>query len=395
MAEIMKQAVILAAGEGQRLRPFTVNRPKAMLSLAGRPLLDHVVAALVAGGIRDIVIVVGYRKEPILDYLGSGERYGAHITYITQEKQLGTAQALKLAEAAVGDDFLVLPGDNLIESGTLSDISAAAAPTVLAKRVADPSRYGVLLTTAGRVKSIAEKPPDAPSNTVSTGIYKFNHDIFARIGEELAIPDVLNKMIADAATVNFIKTEATWLDIVYPWDILTLNEFVLNRLAPSTGGTVHPGVTLKGTVSVGPGSVIHPGSYISGPAIIGRNCEIGPGICIFGATSIGDNTVIRPFSEVNNCVIGPDCRLGSGSIIQDSVIDQGCTVGERFMATSGGTAVALNGHHHQVSAGAMIGADCRIEAGVIARPGTIIGNGSQVQAMKLIHGRLPDGSLVY
>ena len=137
MAEIMKQAVILAAGEGQRLRPFTVNRPKAMLSLAGRPLLDHVVAALVAGGIRDIVIVVGYRKEPILDYLGSGERYGAHITYITQEKQLGTAQALKLVEAAVGDDFLVLPGDNLIESGTLSDISAAAAPTVLAKRVAE------------------------------------------------------------------------------------------------------------------------------------------------------------------------------------------------------------------------------------------------------------------
>lgn len=395
MAKEMKQAVILAAGEGQRLRPFTVNRPKAMLSLAGRPLLDHVVAALIAGGIRDIVIIVGYRKEPILDYLGAGERYGASITYITQEKQLGTAQALKLAEAAVGDDFLVLPGDNLIEGDTLSDISAAAAPAVLAKRVADPSRYGVLLTSRGRVKSIAEKPPEAPSNTVSTGIYKFDHDIFARIGEELDIPDVLNKMIDDGAVVNFLKTEATWLDIVYPWDILTLNEFVLKRLAPSTGGTIHPGVTVKGTVSIGPGSVIHPGSYISGPAIIGRNCEIGPDVCVFGATSIGDNVVIRPFSEVNNCVIGPDCRLGSGSIIQDSVMDQGCTIGARFMASSGDTVIALNGGQHQVAAGVMVGADCRLEAGVIAQPGTIVGNGSQVSAMKLIHGRLPDGSLVY
>ncbi|MEE8419212.1 MAG: nucleotidyltransferase family protein, partial [Dehalococcoidales bacterium] len=90
----MKQAVILAAGEGQRLRPFTVTRPKTMLSIADKPILQYVIEALAQNGIQDIIIVVGYRREQIFDYMGNGERFGVDITYKIQERQLGTAHAL-------------------------------------------------------------------------------------------------------------------------------------------------------------------------------------------------------------------------------------------------------------------------------------------------------------
>ena len=203
----MKQAVILAAGEGQRLRPFTVNKPKAMISLADKPLIGYVVDALVASGIRDIVIVVGYHRETIMDYFGSGENRGIAITYAVQDKQLGTAHALKQVADAAADEFIVLPGDNLIDEKTLTDILDAPAPVVLGKGVTEPSRYGVLIAADGKVTRIAEKPNDAPSHTVSTGIYKFSRDIFTRIDTDLDIPAVLNGMIAASLPIGLMVTE--------------------------------------------------------------------------------------------------------------------------------------------------------------------------------------------
>jgi len=117
------KAVILAAGEGQRLRPFTVTKPKVMLSIAGKPILQYVIESLAQNGIRNIVLVVGYRKEQVFDYLGSGEQFGVDITYITQERQLGTAHALAQAKAATEKEFLVLPGDNLIEADTIAPVA--------------------------------------------------------------------------------------------------------------------------------------------------------------------------------------------------------------------------------------------------------------------------------
>ena len=129
----MKQAVILAAGEGQRLRPFTVTKPKAMLSVAGKPILSYAVESLIQNGIRNIVLVVGYRKEQVFDYIGSGEQFGAHITYVIQERQLGTAHALAQANDVTEDEFLVLPGDNLIGTDTIAQFLAMRPEAVLVK----------------------------------------------------------------------------------------------------------------------------------------------------------------------------------------------------------------------------------------------------------------------
>jgi len=391
----MKQAVILAAGEGQRLKPFTVTSPKVMLSVAGKPILRYVVEALAQNGIRNIVLVVGYRKEQIFDYMGSGEQFGVNITYVTQEKQLGTAHALTQAKAATENEFLVLPGDNLIEAATIAQFAAIKPEATLVKRGDNPGRYGVVTIERGMVKEVVEKPEEARSNIVSTGIYAFTTEIFSFIEAELDLPDALNNMIAQGYPINALETDGTWLDVIYPWDILSLNDAVLRQVQASLGGTIEAGVSLKGPVSVGKDTVIQPNSYIAGPVVIGDSCDLGPNVCILPATSLGNNVVISPFTEIKNSVIGDDVNIGPGCIIQDSVIDKGCTIKGHFTACSGQDEVEVNHEHHLVSVGAMLGESCSLGNSVVAQPGVIVGNHSQIQPLKLISGRLPDRSLVF
>jgi glucose-1-phosphate thymidylyltransferase len=341
------------------------------------------------------VLVVGYRRQQIFDYLGSGEQFGVDITYITEERQLGTAHALAQAKAVTENEFLVLPGDNLIEADTIAHFVAIKPEAVLVKRVDNPTRYGVVTIDNGMVKDIVEKPREAKSNVVNTGIYAFTTEIFSFIEAQLDIPDVLNNMLAQGKSINAQKTDGTWLDIVYPWDILSLNDTVLRQIQTNLGGTIETGVSLKGLVSVEKGTVIRSNSYIVGPVVIGNNCDIGPNVCILPATSIGDNVVISPFSNVKNSVISDDISIGPSCIIQDSVIDNGCVIKGHFTACSGEAEVKINGEHHLVNIGAMLGEGCSLGNNVVAQPGVIVGNHCQVQALKLLSGRLPDKSLVF
>lgn len=391
----MKQAVVLAAGEGQRLRPFTVTKPKVMLSIADKPILQYVIEALAQNGIRDIVVVNGYRKEQILDFLGSGEQFGVKITFVTQAKQLGTAHALLQAKEVIDNEFLVLPGDNLIEVGTIAKFLAVPPDAVLVKRVENASRYGVVALEKGKVITITEKPEQAGMDVINTGIYAFSAGVLDFMEPELDIPDVINKMIAQGKPVTSYETEDTWLDVAYPWDILRLNATLLQQIKPAMSGTVEKSVAVTGPVSVGKATVIRSNSYLAGPVVIGKNCDIGPHVCLLPATSIGDNVVISPFTEIKNSVIGDDVSIGPGCIIEDSVIDKGCIIKERFTASSGQADIAIDHEHHVVNIGAMLGEACRLGGGVTAQPGVIVGNFSQVEALKLFRGRLPDRSMVF
>ena len=391
----MKQAVILAAGEGQRLRPFTVTKPKVTLSIAGKPILSYVVESLAQNGIRNIVLVVGYKKEQVFDYIGSGEQFGVSITYITQERRLGTAHALAQAKGVTENEFLVLPGDNLIEAETIAQFMAVKPNAILVKRVDNPVRYGVVTIKNKIVKDIVEKPEEAKSSMINTGIYAFTTEIFNFVEAELDIPNVLNNMIAQGYPIKAQEANGTWLDVVYPWDILSLNEAVLHQIPANLGGIIETGVSLKGEVAVGKGTVIRSNSYVAGPVVIGNGCDIGPSVCILPATSIGDNVVISPFSNIENSVIGNDVSIGPGCSIQDSVIDKGCVIKGHFMALSDQAEVRVGDEHCLVNVGAMLGEGCSLGNSVVAQPGVIVGNYSQVQALKLISGRLPDRSLVF
>ena len=391
----MKQAVILAAGEGQRLRPFTVTRPKAMISIADKPILQHIVESLARCGIRDIVIVVGYRKTQVLDFMGSGEKFGVKISYVSQDKQLGTAHALCRVKDKVQDEFLVLPGDNLIEAATIADFVEVRPEAVLVKRVKDPQRYGVIDAVGDEIRSITEKPADAGSNLINTGIYAFSKDIFKYAEDVLDIPDAINHMIASGRAIKAVETKGAWLDVIYPWDVISLNHAILQNINTSVGGTIEDGVTLNGKVIIGADTVVRAGTCIYGPAVIGDGCEIGPNVCIMPSTSIGDNVVISSFTQVKNSVIGDDVTLGPGCFVSDSVIDKGTNIKGRFTALGGPSEVRIGSETPEINVGVIMGEDCAVEANVTAQPGAVIGNGCQIQISKTISGRLPDGSLVY
>ena len=316
------------------------------------------------------------------------------IDYIIQKQQLGTAHALMQARDMIGDSFLVLPGDNIIKPDTIAQLIEAKPSIILVKKQENISKYGVVIARKGIVEEIVEKPQEATSKLVNTGIYALDRGIFEFIETEVELPMVLKDVIARGYEIAAQETDDTWLDAVYPWDILRLNDIALGAISLSVAGTVEKGVTMKGTVCVGKGTVIRAGCYLVGPLIIGENAEIGPHACIFPATSIGDQVTISPFSQIRNSAIGNGVHIGPGSILEDSIIDRGSVIGGHFSAFSGEAVIEVEGEYHKVHTGAVAGEHCAIEDNVIARPGVVLGNHSRVNALQLLSGKISDGSLV-
>ena len=389
-----KQAVVLAAGEGERLRPFTVSKPKVMIRIGDKPILQYVVEALETNGIRRIIFVVGYKKEKIMDYFGDGKDLGVEIEYVVQEHLLGTGDALKQAENKTADRFLVLSGDNVIDAATISDseLLNTEGNAILIKAHEDASRYGVVSVDDGMVTDIIEKPDEEISNLVNTGIYAFGKEIFEFMDDELT--SGLISMVRAGNPVRAYATHGAWLDVVYPWDILRLNDIVLKGEPAKIEGKIERGVTIDGKVTIGKKSVIRANSYVKGPVIIGENCEIGPNACIFPSTSIGNDAKIGAFTEVKNSVLMDMVRLGSFSSIHDSIFDTGSYAEGGFVARSEETDIEIGGEHHKVKVGAMVGVYCKLGSNIIANPGTIIGNHAVIKSMKELSGKIPDGSLV-
>ncbi len=366
-----------------------------MLSIAGKPILQYVIDALSHNGIRDIIMVVGYRKEMIYDYFGNGERSGVKLTYVHQERQLGTAHALKLTQAITNDRFLVINGDNLIDSDIIGDLISTASPAILLKEVTDIGHYGVVEVRDNNVMGITEKTSEGRNDLVNTGAYVFTKDVFDLIGDKLDIPDVVNEMITRGYTFHAQKTRGTWLDVVFPWDIIRLNGSIINRIPAKMGGIIETGAIIKGKVSIGKDSIIKSNCYITGPVVIGENCVIGPNVCILPSTSIGDNVAISPFTVVEDSVIGDDVIIGSSSIIENSVIDKGSILGSHFNACKAESEIKIEEAYHKVKVGAMIGIGCTLGSNTLAEPGVILGNYSHVHAMKAFRGKIEDRSKVY
>ncbi len=390
----LKHAVVLAAGEGERLRPFTASKPKVMIRIGDKPILQYVVEALERNGIRDLLFVVGYKKEKIMDYFGNGNDLGVEIDYVVQEHLLGTGDALKYAKNRMADRFLVLAGDNVIDAATISDseLLNAEGNAVLIKAYEDVSRYGVVTVDDGLVRDIIEKPEEEISNLVNTGIYAFGKDMFEFMDEELT--SILLNMIHAGTPVKAYATRGVWLDAVYPWDIIRLNDIVLKGVPAKLEGKIERGVTIAGKVILGRKSVIRANSYIMGPVIIGENCEIGPNACIFPSTSIGNDVRIGAFTEIRNSVLMDMVKIGSFSSVNNSIFDTGSSVEGGFVARSDAADIEIGGEHHSVNVGTMIGEYCKLGSSIIANPGTILGNHVEIKSMNELRGKIPDGSLV-
>ena len=172
------QCVILAAGEGSRMRPLTTSRPKVMLPLAGKPSLEHLIRNVKSAGISDIIIVVGYREEAIRSYFGDGSEFGVSIKYVVQRKQLGTADALRTAEPFVTDTFLMLNGDMVVDVEDLAKICETKAPVMAVSTTTHPEDFGVVTLSGDKISSLEEKSPEPKSNIINAGAYLFGCEIF-------------------------------------------------------------------------------------------------------------------------------------------------------------------------------------------------------------------------
>ncbi|MGB8220413.1 MAG: bifunctional sugar-1-phosphate nucleotidylyltransferase/acetyltransferase [Methanoregula sp.] len=382
------QAVILAAGEGKRVRPLTWSRPKAMIPVANRPIIAYTIDALVKNGIRDIIVVVGYRKEQVTRFLN---QLDLPIEVVVQEKQLGTAHALLQAEARIAGDFLLLPGDNYIDAQSVAKIKDIKN-AILVKEHPSPSNFGVVTIRDGQIDSIVEKPDHAPSFLVSTGIYSLNKDFFRYVrGND--ITDAISCMIEAGTRINAVTAD-DWQDAIYPWDLLKLNLRLLKHLPAERDGTSSRHATINGPVHIGKGTTIGPNTVISGPVIIGNDCTIGPNCCILPDTSIGSRVTIEPLSLIGNAIVMDDTTVSSHSRIVDSVIGERCMLADHTSTGTAGGILDIEGAPTRSEFGAILGDN--VKSGSFSRfQNCIIGNNATLEGNQTVISRIiPDNSLV-
>lgn len=331
------KAVILVAGEGTRMRPLTTTRPKVMLPIASKPILEHIVNAAVDAGIDEFVFITGYLEDSIKDHFKDGKKWAGDvkIEYVHQAQLCGTADAIGCARDQVDGRFVVLNGDVLVSSDYLKNLILRDEDVVLTvKEVENPSDFGVIEGEGGKVTKIIEKPEVPPTNLANAGIYLFTDSIFEFIDKttlskrgELEITDSLQMIIDSGADVGYEILEHDWIDVGRPWDMLDANELLLQDIKADCKGLVEPNATLIGEVVIGEGTLIRNGAYIVGPVVIGNDCDIGPNCFIRPSTSIGNGVRIGNAVEVKNSIIMDNTNIGHLSYVGDSIIGQGCNLG--------------------------------------------------------------------
>lgn len=334
------KAIILSAGEGSRMRPLTLTKPKTMLPVAGKPIIQYNIESLRDNGITDILLIVRYKEEIVRNYFGDGSDFGVNISYKTQKDFLGTANAISYGEDFIDDSIIVLNGDIILDDEIIHEIIKkynylSPDTLMLLTEVEDPSAFGVVEIENGNIKNIVEKPKreEAPSNLVNAGIYIFNKDIFDKIREteisergEYEITDSVSLQIEDNKKVIGHKTSKDWIDVGRPWELIEVNEELIGKLKTEIKGTVEAGVVIHGEVFLDEGSVIKAGVYIEGNVYIGKNCDIGPNSYIRGNTYFGDNVHVGNAVEIKNSIIMENTNVSHLSYVGDSVIGSNCNI---------------------------------------------------------------------
>jgi bifunctional UDP-N-acetylglucosamine pyrophosphorylase/glucosamine-1-phosphate N-acetyltransferase len=380
------KAVVLAAGEGTRMRPLSRSRPKPMLPVGDRPLVAHTVEGAISAGADEIVLVVGYSADDVREYFGD-DYAGVPIRYAVQEEQAGTADAVRAAADSLDGPFMVLNGDNLYDQEALADL-VTEAPSVAAVRVEDPSNYGVLETRNGHVTGVQEKPEDPPSDLANAGAYTFP----AEATEWLSVPrsergeyeltDVLAEAV-DACQVTPVTVER-WMDVGRPWELLEANCDALAELDRNLAGDVSEDARVEGTVVVEEGATVESGVVIEGPALVREGASVGPNAYIRGATVLGPGAHVGHAVEVKNSVLMAGATAGHLAYVGDSILGEdvnlgaGTTIanlrhdGEPVRHTVKGERVSTGRRKFGAvfGEGAKTGVNTSIDAGVTLSPGT-------------------------
>ena len=331
--------VVLAAGRGTRMRPLTDRRPKPLLPVGDRSLLERVFDTA-RDVVDEFVVVTGYRGEAIREAIGESYR-DRPVHFVEQAEALGTAHAVAQAEPVVDDDFLVLNGDVVVDASLPRSLAEAGAPAVAATEVPDPRAYGVLSTADdGSLADIVEKPDDPPTNLANVGCYAFEPEVFEYIERtpesergEYEITTTIDLLLGDGRRIDVAAYEGAWLDVGRPWELLEANELALAEFDDAddadvtVAGTVEDDVHLHGPVVVEEGARLRSGTYVEGPALIREGADVGPNAYVRGSTVVGPDAHVGHAVEVKNSVLMADASVGHVSYVGDSVLGRGVNFG--------------------------------------------------------------------
>jgi mannose-1-phosphate guanylyltransferase len=328
------QALILAGGEGTRLRPLTWTVPKPVVPLANRPFITYMIDWLERHGFDEIVMSCGFLADGVRKVLGTGKVNGVTIRYVDEPEPLGTAGAVKLAQPVLGERFAVLNGDVLtdLDLSRLHDFHEArgAFATLGLFPVEDPSSYGVVVTDAeGRVEDFLEKPAPgtAPTNHVNAGMYILEHGVLDRIESGRAVSferEVFPALVG--AGLYALPLEGYWMDIGTPERYLQATRDILHGavetpVAPSDGvDAATPPVLIGARCEISPDARLGPDSTV------GNDCRIGPGVEI-RAASVHDGVVVEDGAVVVDSIVGSGARIGADARLEaETIVGQDAVV---------------------------------------------------------------------
>lgn len=340
------KAIIMAGGEGSRLRPLTCDCPKPMLRLMGKPLMEHAVRLLQRYGVQDVGVTLGYLPDAVMDHFGDGASLGVRLRYFVEESPLGTAGGVLRAREFLDETFIVLSGDGVTDV----DLGAAlrfhrargAAATLVLVKSERPQEYGMVVTSEdGRVRAFHEKPgrSDVYSEWINTGIYILEPEILERIPEGAPCDfghDLFPALLREGAPLYGWAAEGYWCDVGDVGAYLRAHadamdgKIALPDLSPRTeGAIIEEGAIVEMPALIAPGAHICAGARVGAYSAIGAGCFVAPGADV-KRSLLFDGARIEPRAQLRGCVVAANAVVGEGAqLFEESAVGSGSRVGAR------------------------------------------------------------------
>ena len=326
------RAVVMAGGEGTRLRPLTLDQPKPMVPIVGKPCMEHIIELLRGHGFEEITVTVAFLPQAIRSYFGDGEPLGVKIEYSVEEFPLGTAGSVKQAVRDRREPFLVISGDALCDVDLTSLVEAhhqrGAAVTIGLKSVENPLEFGIVVTDEeGRIERFLEKPGwgQVFSDTINTGIYVIDPEVMRHVpaGESYDFSKQLFPLLLEMGRPLYGHAfEGYWQDI---GDLDQYRQANFDALDEAVKLDV-PGIRLRGNVWIGEGVDIDDLDSIEGPAFIGNYCRISPEATVGPYSVLSTSVHLREHARTERSIIDASTHIGRSSVVQGAIIGRGCNL---------------------------------------------------------------------